>query len=96
MLLDADRAEVLSALRAFSVRARSADVAVIYATGHGVELDGKVYLLQSNDPLPRNPDGVRTHALRLTTLGAALQAKRANLLFYGGCRDDPFMVPRSP
>ena len=43
--LNADRAELNEALRAFSRRSRGTDVALVFYAGHGMEMDGVNYLL---------------------------------------------------
>ena len=69
--------------------AENMKAAVIYTTGHGVEVDNTVYLLPGDYPLAEKNAALPTRALRLADIGAGLRAKRVNLLFYGGCRDNP-------
>lgn len=71
-------------------RSREYDVAAIYTTGHGVEIDGTVYLLPGNYPLDSGKAKLNSHAIQLSQLGNAAHAKKMNLVFYGGCRNDPF------
>lgn len=89
-VLDPDRARLEIALKAFADRSLTSEVAVLYTTGHGTEVDGAVYLLPGDYPLSLGRVALKERAVRLTTLGSALRARRANLVFYGGCRDDPF------
>jgi hypothetical protein len=46
--------------------------------------------LPSEYPLMDKNAGLAEHALRLSELTLAAVAKRANLVFYAGCRDAPF------
>ena len=88
--LDADLAGMRQALAAFALRSRGADAALIYTTGHGVEVFGSVYLLPSAYPIPEGRIALERAALPLREIRNSLRARRVNMLFYGGCRDDPF------
>ena len=48
-----DRASLVDALAGFGRVAAGHDVAVIYATGHGIESNGSVYLLPGDYPLAK-------------------------------------------
>jgi Caspase domain len=89
-VVDPDRAKVGWFLREFADRSAASDVAVLYATGHGVEVEGSVYLLPGDYPFSQGSAALKQRALRLTCLGSAMRASRANLVFYGGCRHNPF------
>ena len=92
-ILDPGRTKVDIALADFANRSATADVAVVYTTGHGVEIERVIYLLPGDYPVRQESDALQERALRLTTLGSALRARRVNLLFYGGCRNNPFRMP---
>jgi Caspase domain len=92
--LDPTRAQLEVFLQRFAHRSEAADVAVLYATGHGVEVERVTYLLPGDYPAVEGTDALAEHALRLTALGSALRARRANLLFYGGCRNNPMECRR--
>lgn len=87
---DPDRAKLQAILRDFADRSAASDVAALYVTGHGVEVEGTVYLLPGDYPVSRGNTALRKRAIRLTELGAAGRSKHANLVFYGGCRNNPF------
>lgn len=89
-ILDPDLAKLESALRNFADRSAASEVAVLYTTGHGAEVEGTIYLLPGDYPLSQGSARLKDRAIRLTTLGSALHASRANLIFYGGCRNNPF------
>lgn len=89
-VLDPDRAELRDILRGFADRSAVSAVAAVYTTGHGVEVDGAVYLLPGDYPVSQGDTALGQRAIRLTKLGAASRAKHANLIFYGGCRNNPF------
>ncbi len=89
-LLDPDRVKLITALKGFAACSAGSEVALLYTTGHGAEVAGTVYLLPGDYPFSRGVAALKMRALRLTVLGSALRAKRVNLIFYGGCRDNPF------
>lgn len=89
-VIDARLADFKAALAEFERRSRKADVAVIYTTGHGVEVGGAVHLLMGNFPVPKGAAALPTHAVKLAAIAEAAKARRANFVFYGGCRDNPF------
>jgi uncharacterized caspase-like protein len=83
-----DRGALLAAIARFRRTALSHDVAVIYSTGHGVECDGRVYLLPGDYPLARGYSRtlLRTRAVPIDRIAAAGRASRFNALFFAGCR----------
>lgn len=87
--IDLDHGAMVRKLGEFAARSKSADVAIIYTTGHGVEVDGKVYLVPGDYPLSERNAALARHALPISELSANAHAKRLNMIFYGGCRDNP-------
>ncbi len=87
---DLDAAAMRLALERFTAETRNADAAVIYTTGHGVEVGGTIYLIPGDYPLAEKNAALATRALPLSEMRQSLRAKHVNLLFYGGCRDNPF------
>lgn len=82
------RCDLLAATAAFSRRARRADVAVIYSTGHGMQLGDEVYLLPGDFP---GGAGLRhahfaRHAVGIPRLARSATARHLNLVFFAGCR----------
>lgn len=90
VLPDPSSAHLKAALKDFAGQSAGAAVAAIYVTGHGAEIDGDVCLLPGDYPFAEGAGARARHALALTEFSAALRAGRVNLLFYGGCRDNPF------
>ncbi len=89
-LLDPDAEGLVVSLQAFSARSKTAGVALIYATGHGVEWKSKIYLLPRDYPASEGTRGLDDRAVNVAELGRRLRATRANLLFFGGCRNNPW------
>jgi hypothetical protein len=92
-VLDPTRAELEARLSEFARRSAASQVALLYVTGHGIETDHKVYLLERDYPVKRGLAALDERAISLTRLGEALQAADINLVFYAGCRDNPFENP---
>jgi Caspase domain len=85
-----NRQSLLDALRSFAMRSKSFDVAVLYSTGHGVELEGRAYLLPGDYPLQSGCDAtlLTHHALPVDRITAACRARKVNLTFFAGCRSE--------
>lgn len=95
-VIDPDIEQLDSALQEMAERSSTSDIAVLYTTGHGVEINDATYLIPNNYPFLLGSSALEEHAIRLTTLGSALHAKRANLVFYGACRNNPFAKADNP
>ncbi|MEO7963723.1 MAG: caspase family protein [Gemmatimonadaceae bacterium] len=83
---DPMKAELTDALQLLERRSRAAEAAVIYTTGHGVEYRGQAYLIPGDYPIDDGPGRLRVRGLRVASLTDHLNARSANLVFYGGCR----------
>ena len=83
-----DRASLIAALADFGRVAARYDVAVIYATGHGIESNGSVYLVPGDYPLANgcSPARLRANAVSVDRIAAACRASMLNLVFFAGCR----------
>ena len=82
--------ETRRALRDFADAARSADIAVVYYAGHGIEVDGANYLIPVDAKLERDTD-VYDEALSLDRVLVAIEpAKQLRLVILDACRDNPF------
>ena len=90
LALDLDHAGIEGELIAFGAQSRSAGAAVIYTTGHGVEVDGRVYLLPADYPAQQGNAALSARAMPLRDIADSIHARAVNLVFYGGCREDSF------
>lgn len=88
--LDLDLDAMRRKLADFSSRSAQYDAAAIYVTGHGVEIDRTVYLLPGSYPVDLKGAALPDHAIRLADIATTPRARQINLVFYGGCRDNPF------
>lgn len=90
MVVARDSAELRAALTAHGLRSADADASLIYVSGHGVEHRGRIALLPGDYPARGGAAALPTRAIMLDEIAGAGRAHQRNLLFYGGCRNDPF------
>ncbi|PIT05032.1 caspase (peptidase) [Bradyrhizobium nitroreducens] len=77
-------------LREFADTTRTADIAVVYYAGHGIEVEGSNYLIPVDAKLERDTD-VYDEALSLDRVLVAVEpAKQLRLVILDACRDNPF------
>jgi hypothetical protein len=89
-LIDPTREHLGTLLQAFASRSGSAEMALIYATGHGAHVAGETFLLPGDYPLLDQGLSLESYALRVSELASVTRAKHLNLVCYGGCRNNPF------
>ncbi|MFB9261756.1 caspase domain-containing protein [Bradyrhizobium erythrophlei] len=88
--LNLNASDMRRSLRDFGASARSADVAVIYYAGHGIELDGNNYLIPTDATLETDAD-VLDETVPVDRLMFAVEpAKKLRLIILDACRDNPF------
>ena len=90
MVVARDAAELRAALAEHGRRSADADTSLIYVTGHGVEHLGRIALLPGDYPGGAGAAALTARAVMLDEIAGAGRAHARNLLFYGGCRNDPF------
>jgi tetratricopeptide (TPR) repeat protein len=90
---DTTREKLVATLRAFAAEAASADWAMVYYAGHGIELNGRNYLLPIDAKLAADRDA-HAEAVALDEVLASIDAARKlKLVVLDACRDNPF-APR--
>ncbi len=92
--IDLDRDSMRKQLAAFLAKAPTAQIALVFFAGHGLQIDGHNYLV----PVDARLDGDRKLADELIDLDfvlAGLDDKtRTNVVVLDACRDDPFREKR--
>jgi hypothetical protein len=84
--------EFKRAVRDFLITAETADIAVVYYAGHGIEVNGANYLIPVDAKLARDYD-VEDEAVALDRIIWALQpVRRLRLILLDACRDNPFVA----
>ncbi len=90
---DLDHAAMISALQTFDETVQGADIAVLYYSGHGIELNGQNYLIPVDARLASDRV-VGDEAISLERVLDALDAAtRLKLVILDACRDNPFSAP---
>ena len=89
---DVGQKPMLKALNAFADAAADADIAVLYYSGHGLEMGGVNYLIPVDATLAADTD-VPDETVTLERAMQALDgAKRLKLIILDACRTNPFLA----
>ncbi|MCW1840953.1 caspase family protein [Prosthecomicrobium hirschii] len=89
--LDLGRSAMLKALDVFTAKARNADIAVVFYSGHGIEIGGSNYLIPTDAQLASDRD-VKYEAVALDDVLAAAEGSAGlKLIILDACRDNPFL-----
>lgn len=81
---------LVSALREFAARAETADWAVVYYAGHGMEVGGVNYLIPIDAKIAADRE-IGFEAVPVDqVLNAAERARKLRLVILDACRDNPF------
>jgi tetratricopeptide (TPR) repeat protein len=89
---DLDRDGLVDALKAFTEEADTADWAVIYFAGHGIEVSGTNYLVPVDAKFASDRD-VPDEAISLDRVIAAIEgARKMRIVILDACRNNPFLV----
>lgn len=92
---DLDRAAMITALEAFAIRTATADWALIYYAGHGVEVAGTSYVVPTNAKLASAAD-LAGETLTLARLLAKPGALKLRMVILDMPRANPFAGTRPP
>lgn len=90
VVLDKDGDAARRALADFAKVSETADAALIYVGGHGIQHKRTVYWMMGDYP-EQDAKWLPTHAISLDEIGQAGRAREMNLVLYASCRDDPFI-----
>lgn len=88
--LNQSRSDLSRTLRDFAEKADEADWAIVYYAGHGIEIEGKNYLIPTDAALKRDRD-VPFEAIGLDeVLRTVENTKAISVVFLDACRNNPF------
>ena len=88
---DVSREQMVDALRTFATEAEQADWAVVYYSGHGLEVNGTNYLVPVDAKISSDRD-VQFAAVPLDQVMASVEgAKKLKLVLLDACRNNPFV-----
>lgn len=89
-LLNATSAQMRSALDDFAFHSETADLALIYYAGHGVEVQGENFLLPVDADVQSNLD-IQRQSISLKELLTAVEyARKMRIVILDSCRNNPF------
>jgi uncharacterized caspase-like protein len=88
--LDLPLADLVKRVEAFSFRSETADIALVYYAGHGVELNGQNFLIPVDVKITK-PSDIGAQAITLKQLLAAVEnARKLRIVILDSCRNNPF------
>jgi uncharacterized caspase-like protein len=91
LLTDLGDLDFKRAIRRFEDTTAGADIAVVFYTGHGMELNGTNYVIPIDARLAVDRDA-RDEAIELGSLIESVESsKRLGLVILDACRDNPFL-----
>lgn len=89
-VMDGSGAELRDTLDTFAFRAETADLALIYYAGHGVEVEGRNFLIPVDARVENNAD-IQRQGVSLDQLLAVVDGARTmRIVILDSCRDNPF------
>lgn len=86
---DLDRNEFMERLRAFRAAADGAEAALVYFAGHGIESDGRNWLLPTDTRLDAEKD-LPFEAIELQLLLDTLDGAKLRIAVLDACRNNPY------
>jgi uncharacterized caspase-like protein len=90
MLTDVSSEELRRAVDDFAFKSETADLALIYFAGHGVEVQGQNFLIPVDADVRSNKDIQRQSVSLKQLLAAAGSARKMRVVILDSCRDNPF------
>ncbi|MGV6847139.1 MAG: caspase family protein [Marinibacterium sp.] len=89
LAIDAGGAELRQHLDDFAFRSETADLALIYFAGHGVEVQGENFLIPVDAQVRSNLDVQRQSVSLRQLLAAVDHARKMRIVILDSCRDNP-------
>ena len=88
--IDQPLAELVKTVSAFSFKAETSDIAMVYYAGHGVEVNGENYLIPVDAKVTK-PSDIGGQAITLKQLRTAVEnARKLRIVILDSCRNNPF------
>lgn len=88
LILDRTAEGARAALADFAAKSESADNAIIYIGGHGLQHGRTVYWMMGDFP-GRDAKWLGSHAIPVNEIATSSRARTLNLILYASCRDNP-------
>ena len=87
--LDKTAAELREMMRDFAFRSETADLALVYFAGHGIEVQGENFLIPV-DARPRSNDEVQQQSISLKEMLSVVErARKMRIVILDSCRNNP-------
>ena len=86
---DLDQRQMQAAFRDFGLRAETAEVAVVYFAGHGIQVADSNYLLPTDAQLRRERDLIYEATPLSVVMAEVAQARQLGIVILDACRDNP-------
>jgi TPR repeat protein len=87
---ESSAAELRTLVDEFAFRAETADLALIYYAGHGVEVQGENFLIPVDADVKSNRDVQRQGVSLKQLLASVENARKMRIVILDSCRDNPF------
>jgi hypothetical protein len=88
--IDQPLADLVNTLNTFSFDAETADIAMVYYAGHGVELGGENFLIPVDVKISK-PEQIASQAITLKALLKTVEnARKLRIVILDSCRNNPF------
>jgi tetratricopeptide (TPR) repeat protein len=94
--IDLDRAAMQTMTRDFLREAVRAQIALVYYAGHGVQIEGRNYLIPVDVNLKESRNITDTMIDMDTILAGLDDQVRTNILIFDACRNNPFETQTAP
>ena len=88
LMTDLDEDEMGEALDLLDEKVDDLDVALVFFAGHGMQIDGRNYLLPVDAKL-RTESAVEREAISLQSVVDIMERAKTSLIFLDACRDNP-------
>ncbi len=89
-VIDASGSQLRTAMDDFAFRAETAELALIYYAGHGVEVQGENFLIPIDADVGSNLDIQRQGVSLKDMLATVDSARQMRIVILDSCRDNPF------
>ena len=89
-LLNPAGAQMRDSLDQFAFEAETADLALIYFAGHGIEVQGENFLIPADAAVQSNRDVQKASVSLKDFLRAVDKARKMRIVILDSCRDNPF------
>ena len=91
------RTAMEKAVEEFAKRSQGAKVAVLYYSGHGIQIDGRNYLIPVDAEPPDDEAGMHRQAVELEwVVGRTTKVAEVSLIFMDACRNNPLLDQQLP